>query len=266
MEYSQTLFSDTDQCGQSSRTSTAAQYCANDSRECKSYAGMSEAWTFQDWLELMRFAADSLAKTSQLQEKGQALPESEADYLTKSCAQQTLFDLSLYFSKTPQTSEQKADTLSSENWWRGDIPGEMESLPRLMSERPIKESAGGAWRKEMIPTPTVCGNYNRKGLSQTSGDGLATWAKKFPTPKSHDHKKKCLADMKRREPGLAAREEYRVNFTGALSPAWVEWLMGWPIGHTELKHSEMGKSRYARRLHGNYLADHNKTVIKESEG
>jgi DNA (cytosine-5)-methyltransferase 1 len=36
-----------------------------------------------------------------------------------------------------------------------------------------------------LPTPTVCGNYNRVGASQTSGDGYATAFKKmygrFPT-------------------------------------------------------------------------------------
>ena len=48
------------------------------------------------------------------------------------------------------------------------------------------------------PTPTVHGNYNRKGLSKTSGDGLQT------------------------------------AVGGRLNPTWVEWLMMWPSGHTGL--------------------------------
>ena len=48
------------------------------------------------------------------------------------------------------------------------------------------------------PTQTEDGNYNRKGASKTSGDGLATAA------------------------------------GGALNPAWVEILMGYPKGWTEL--------------------------------
>ena len=28
---------------------------------------------------------------------------------------------------------------------------------------------------------------------------------------------------------------------GQLNPEWVEWLMGWPIGWTDLKPLEMGK-------------------------
>ncbi len=30
----------------------------------------------------------------------------------------------------------------------------------------------------LVPTPSVCGNYNRKGASASSGDGLATWVSK----------------------------------------------------------------------------------------
>ena len=69
-------------------------------------------------------------------------------------------------------------------------------------------STGGANRSsdlrdfvKMYPTPTVCGNYNRKGASKTSGDGLAT------------------------------------AVGGTLNPTWVEWLMGFPIGWTDLNHS-----------------------------
>lgn len=49
------------------------------------------------------------------------------------------------------------------------------------------------------PTPTEHGNYNRKGSSPTSVDGLATAA------------------------------------GGALNPRWVEWLMGFPDGWTDLE-------------------------------
>ena len=52
-----------------------------------------------------------------------------------------------------------------------------------MSERPTSATGSGLW-----PTPTVCGNYNRKGASSTSGDGLATAVKRslWPTPTKSD--------------------------------------------------------------------------------
>jgi|688.fasta_scaffold02365_31 hypothetical protein len=44
------------------------------------------------------------------------------------------------------------------------------------------DSESGYWLN--CPTPTVKGNYNKAGLSDKSGDGLATWAAQFPTPTS----------------------------------------------------------------------------------
>lgn len=35
-------------------------------------------------------------------------------------------------------------------------------------------------------TPTVKGNYNRRGASPNSGDGLATQTRMWPTPQAHD--------------------------------------------------------------------------------
>jgi len=60
---------------------------------------------------------------------------------------------------------------------------------------------------KMWPTPNVCGNYNRRGASEKSGDGLAT----------------------------------RVG--GQLNPMWVEWLQGFPAGWTALEPSATPSSR-----------------------
>lgn len=80
------------------------------------------------------------------------------------------------------------------------------SLSRLrMSALLTSENASSSL--PTLPTPTVCGNYNRKGASATSGDGLATAA------------------------------------GGPLNPAWVEWLMGFLLGHTDLELSETPSSR-----------------------
>ena len=71
-------------------------------------------------------------------------------------------------------------------------------------------------RMKPWPTPTVCGNYNRKGASATSGDGLATVV------------------------------------GGALNPTWVEWLMGWPLGWTDLKPLATDKFHSAPQQLGGY--------------
>ena len=61
-------------------------------------------------------------------------------------------------------------------------------------------------RHGLWPTMTVKGNHNRVGLTPTSGDGLATAA------------------------------------GGTLSPAWVELLMGFPHGYTEVSTPKPGNS------------------------
>lgn len=65
-------------------------------------------------------------------------------------------------------------------------------------------------------TPTVCGNYNRAGASAKSGDGLATQA------------------------------------GGSLNPTWVEWLMGWPLGWTDLKPLATDRCRNVQQRHGGF--------------
>lgn len=41
----------------------------------------------------------------------------------------------------------------------------------------------------------------------------------------------------------ARGEPYKVQSSGSLNPAWIEWLMGFPIGHTALEPSEMPSYR-----------------------
>ncbi len=90
---------------------------------------------------------------------------------------------------------------------------------------------------KLWPTPTVCGNYNRKGASATSGDGLATAVMKVATPTARDWRsgKASEATMKRNSRPLSEQ------IGGSLNPTWVEWLMGWPIGWTDLRHSAMDR-------------------------
>ncbi|WP_373690319.1 DNA cytosine methyltransferase [Bacillus halotolerans] len=118
------------------------------------------------------------------------------------------------------------------------------------------------------PTPTVHGNYNKKGASKNSGTGLATAVKLFPTPTARDWKGRTgpnwnhqtLPDavlwptprtkgmcggtgsfqtmMDLQEKGVITEQERKqmtAGNAGQLNPTWVEWLMGFPTGWTELK-------------------------------
>ena len=145
------------------------------------------------------------------------------------------------------------------------------------------------------PTPTVNGNYNRKGLSKTSGDGLATAVKmcktpsaadaytgnmkkdefkfgnsgslaqevesgflethrKWPTPRTSDANGHSNPRIQKLRDGIPTphqlREAVAVEVTGQLNPTWVEWLMGWPLGWTDLKRLETDKYQQWLQLHG----------------
>jgi hypothetical protein len=98
---------------------------------------------------------------------------------------------------------------------------------------------------QMWPTPTVHGNYNRKGASPTSGDGLATALQKFPTPQSTDWKR----DGK---PHGHDQKDLPRILGGKPNPTWVDWLMGFPIGWTDLKPLATPKFQLWLLKHGNY--------------
>ena len=98
----------------------------------------------------------------------------------------------------------------------------------------VKGIEQGFW-----PTPTRNGNHNRKGLSPTSGDGLATAVKMWPTPSSCNGTGGAT--------GLAGGQGNRLKLykmlgetegkkmgCQSLNPAWVEWLQGYPPGWTEI--------------------------------
>jgi len=70
--------------------------------------------------------------------------------------------------------------------------------------------------------------------------------KKWPTPVTRDYKDSGSQESlkrardKRDSPGLGLL--VGAEGGGTLNPMWVEWLMGWPQGWTELKPSETDKS------------------------
>jgi hypothetical protein len=64
-----------------------------------------------------------------------------------------------------------------------------------MSAQAISEIAGGC----LLPTLTVCGNYNRIGVSKKSGNGLATALKLMPTL--------CAANAKQGADNRAGRDK-----------------------------------------------------------
>jgi DNA (cytosine-5)-methyltransferase 1 len=79
--------------------------------------------------------------------------------------------------------------------------------------------------------------------------------KNWPTPQVADYKDRGNLSnpsiQRRMEIGKQVNLQMCVSQTsGQLNPMWVEWLMGWPQGWTELKPSEMDKSPCVQQPHG----------------
>jgi len=109
--------------------------------------------------------------------------------------------------------------------------GTPQAHERAQSPRKVDHGIQLANQVAMWPTPTEHGNYNKKGASQHSGDGLATAVAKFPTPcKSDATGGAAYSKPPSRQGSFLLREVTR----GALNPTWVEWLMGFPLGWTDL--------------------------------
>ena len=155
---------------------------------------------------------------------------------------------------------------SESGFWRTPDTG----AGGTVSETVLKEMANGNWKRpsgqtrqlrlqdqvrlpQLWPTPTVCGNNNRKGLTKTSGDGLATAVLTYPTPKCQDAEA-ALFDRRKGNLGEVIHGKYLnggdttpQTQTARLNPNWVEWLIGWPIGYTDSKPLATDKFRSWRQ-------------------
>jgi hypothetical protein len=118
-----------------------------------------------------------------------------------------------------------------------------------LAEGMIDPTTGRLW-----PTPTVCGNYNRKGASKNSGDGLASVVRRYPTPGANEDSYRLNGNSQQSNSlGAIARREALAESPesgGQLNPTWVEWLMGWPLGWTDCAASATDKFRQWCRSHG----------------
>lgn len=228
-----------------------------------------------EWIASQR---DSLVKIFLRLAEAQALKASVADLSQKSGEQSTKSTRPSSTSKIRPASGPKAAGPSSRNCWREDIPGETESLVRLMSTPGISAIDGGC----LLPTLTVCGNFNRKGASPNSGDGLATalrnlgptllattasssgnykrgnpklreWVKQLPTLCATDFKGPYSAEgyQKQTQQRSKPLRDTLVHTTGhRLTPGFAEWWMGWPIGWTGSSVPATAKSRSRRQRPG----------------
>jgi hypothetical protein len=132
---------------------------------------------------------------------------------------------------------------------------------------PRKGREGGilieAVSSRMFPTPcAIDSGSGRMNRSQSAGAAerptLAMMARKnlWPTPCASASKGSSPAALTRKNG--KDRSNDRIDHAvmasdgGQLNPEWVEWLMGWPIGHTALEPLETARYREWTQQHSPY--------------
>jgi len=224
------------------------------------------------------------AKTSALPETARGLTESAAECGATWPASLAKLDRATSSWKTAQLSLLGGLDEFSQTWPRWGLMRNGECLERQTLVPRTSESASGLWQtpvaddavnrqagkwnsrgepklsaQVLCPTPTRdsaterTGRYAQGGLPLTA----AVTQRTYPTATATAYKgwspKHNRADTDDRLDYTVEREAFNPGQQTPpmrLNPAWVEWLMGWPIGHTELKPLEMDKFHEWRQQHG----------------
>ncbi len=144
-------------------------------------------------------------------------------------------------------------------WPRWGMWGDGELSERPTAEHPTSATGPGSW-----PTPAVR-DYHAQGAThndQAQSSSLATVVQKlphkWPTPAARDWRSESCSEEFFQEREAHSRGKplsWMVHGGPAiqgtvLNPAWVEWLMGWPIGWTDLRPLETVKFQQWLHAHG----------------
>jgi hypothetical protein len=169
----------------------------------------------------MLSAEDSLAKTFQAQGGGQELMGKEVVYGNKCPESLAKYDLTTSSWRTHQCLLFEESTECLEIFSRWGMMQNGELYPLQIATLHMTEKEFGS---EVFYTPTA---RDWKGMS---GKGF----------RERHGEKKNLADF----------------LGGVPNPEFSEWLMGWPIGWTDLKPLEMDKFQSWQQQHGEFLEEY----------
>lgn len=254
-EYSAGNFSDGEQSAPLSGSNIQQAYCAPDkmtdfsrlSRYGMTYKPLT-ANLGEELLTLYRevFHAKTLAQ----QEKVQELTENVAACGEKWHASFAKYSPDLSLWKTPQYSLLGDSEEFLETWPQSGLMRDGECWEQRTLEQTIRGTESGLW-----PTPDAnCGTRGtelewspKRESGQKAQFSLNQAIKMWPTPQASDNRDRGNMSNPSIQRRVAIGKKIMLSqsvdpISGQLNPTWVEWLMGWPPGWTDLKPLETDKS------------------------
>ena len=247
-EYLGDIFSDGEQSVQLNGNPTQQAYLSQD--KMTKFSRLSRyGMTFAPLMEnrgeelLKSYREAFLVKTLVQVEKQKELKESDQE-----CGEKWYGSFTKYCQNSSSWKTHQCLLLGdleefSETWpqWGLMRNGECWELPILAQT--IRGKEFGSLQK-MYPTPTVAcveGGEQSDRVEKTQSGGYIL--RKLNKPNMTYGAK--LSDA-------ILYEEKKKNkpIGGRLSPIWTEWLMGWPLGWTDLKPLETDKSHFVQQQHG----------------
>lgn len=238
-ESSAECFADIPACARWRLTTTAERCCSNGSgteSSRNSQSGMmSEPLTESLGAAALTSCAEGFhARESVLQEWGQDLSIQRRDCGGNKSESLATYDRVSCSWKTRQCLLFAAGCESLETLPKWGMTAGGELFPLRM---PFGLMEHRAW----ITNALECG-FTVRLPTLTSFDSVSG---RVPTPTVQDAKNNAA-------PSQAERNALNVTVGGPLNPDWVEWLMGWPIGWTDLRPLAMGRFQQWLSSHGKY--------------
>ena len=266
-EYLGANCSDGEQSVQSNGKHTQQAYCSPD--KMTEYFRLSRfGMMFKPLTEklgeelLMSYRAAFHAKTSLPQEKEQGLTESGQECGKRWQGLLARYDHNMSLWKTVQCSLLGDWERYSETFPRWGTMRNGELFQQPMWEQIISENESGLWPTPRAQEPARTSVGYGRGLKELV-EGK-TQIQRWPTPDANCGMRGTQETwLPTRPSGQPA--QYTINQAvrdsdpqitgGKLNPMWVEWLMGWPLGWTDLNPLGMDKFQKWLEQHGMYLKE-----------
>ena len=259
-EYLGENFSDGEQCAPLNGNPIQQAYCAPD--KMTDFSRLSRfGMTFKPLTEnlgealLMSFRAGFHAKTSPLLEKGRELMENDQECGEKWQGSFTKYDPSSCSWKTHQCSLVEDLEPFLETWPQWGLMRDGECWEQRTLEQTIRGTGSGLSPDNVsaFHTPNTTGLDGGSNSRRALRKKMENW----PTPQASDNRDRGNMSNPSIQRRVAIGKQIMLSQSvdpnsGQLNPTWVEWLMGWPLGWTDLKPLEMDKFLYVQQQHGEF--------------